>query len=212
VLTAVLLGFALGVRHAFDPDHVVAVSTITARNRDVWRAAWIGVSWGVGHSLTVLAVGSVIIVLRLGIPESLTRVFEFGVGVMLVGLGIANLVAATPRAARHDPPVDAPLHHGLVRSGFVGLVHGLAGTAAVVLLAVAAMPTPSAAIAYLLLFGVGTITGMVGSSLLMSAPLAWLGRGDGARRTALACTGVVSLLLGGFLVVEIGAAGLAAGG
>ena len=205
MLTAVLLGFVLGVRHAFDPDHIVAVSTITARHRNVWRAAWVGASWGIGHSATVVTVGATIIGLHLAIPESFTRAFELGVGVMLVGLGITNLLAAQPGRAK--TPGTPPPPRGLARSGLVGLAHGLAGSAAVVLLAVAAMPTPAAAIAYLLLFGIGTIAGMIGSSLLLFAPLTWLGRGAGAQRAALACTGVVSLLLGCFLVYEIGTAG-----
>jgi hypothetical protein len=209
MLTAVLLGFVLGVRHAFDPDHVVAVSTITARNRGAWKAAWIGASWGLGHSATVITVGAAIIALHIAVPEALTRVFECGVGVMLVGLGIANLVAAKPgRAGGRIAPTGAcgPLHRALARSGLVGVAHGLAGSAAVVLLAVAAMPTRAAAIAYLLLFGVGTVTGMIGSSLIMSAPLAWVGRNERAQRATLACTGAVSLLLGCFLVYEFGAA------
>jgi hypothetical protein len=214
VLTAVLLGFALGVRHAFDPDHVVAVSTITARNRDFWRAAWIGASWGLGHSAMVIAVGATLIGLHVAIPASLTRAFEFGVGVMLVGLGIANLVAARPgRGGAKAADGGAWHHHGVARSGFVGLLHGLAGSAPVVLLAVTAMPTPAAALAYLLLFAAGTVTGMIGSSLLVSAPFALLGGGERVRRLAIASTGAVSVLLGCLLVYQIGAAsgGIAAG-
>ena len=206
MLTAVLLGLALGVRHAFDPDHVVAITAITSRHRSSWTASWIGASWGLGHSATVFAVGVAIIALRIAIPEALADLLELVVGVVLVGLGIANLIAARPNEAGGSLAAAsrASLRATLARSGLVGLVHGLAGSAAVVLLALAAMPTPEAALVYLLVFGSGTVIGMIVFSSLVSVPLGALGRSEHAHRFVTAGTGMVSLVFGGFILFEFG--------
>jgi high-affinity nickel-transport protein len=209
VLTAALLGFALGLRHAFDPDHVAAISTILARHRDPRRAAWIGVSWGLGHGATVLAAGAVVIALRIAVPPQLALALEIPVALLLIGLGAANLLAAGRGSSRRGaaPAADLPLRGALARSGLLGLAHGLAGSAAIALLALAAMPTPGAAFAYLALFGLGTIAGMGVFSFGMSAPLARLSPSAGAERLVIAATGLVSLLVGSWLLYEISMGG-----
>lgn len=209
MLTAAVLGFVLGLRHAFDPDHVVAVTAISSRYRSPWTAAWVGASWGLGHSATVFAVGAVLIALHLTVPATLTLCFEFTVGAILVALGVANLAAARRSVAPGaGPRPERPraLHSTLARSGLVGLAHGLAGSAAVALLALAAMPTAAAAIVYLAVFGAGTITGMIGSSLFLCAPLAAFSRSHQGHRLVTAGTGLVSIVLGCFLMYQIGAA------
>ena len=204
MLTATLLGFALGLRHAFDPDHVIAVSTIAARQRSPWTASWIGVSWGLGHGATVFAAGFAIIALGIAVPESFAHAMEFAVGALLVVLGVANLAASAPEPAACE--IDSPrsLQSVLARSGLIGLAHGLAGSAAVVLLAMAAMPTPAAALVYLVVFAVGTIAGMVLFSMLVGTPFAALGSRPQMRRLVTASTGLASLVFGAYLMYEIG--------
>jgi hypothetical protein len=202
MLTAACLGFVLGLRHAFDPDHVIAVGTIVARHRSPWTAAWIGACWGLGHAATLFAIGFAVIALQLVIPSGLAQAMELGIGVLLVVLGVANLLAATPEPLA--APRDARLHASLARSGSVGLAHGLAGSAPVALLALAAMPTPGAALAYLMVFGLGTIAGMVGFSLALGAPLARLGAQAPLSRWVTASTGMVSLLFGAWVIYELG--------
>jgi hypothetical protein len=202
MLTAVLLGFVLGLRHAFDPDHVAAVSTIVARHRSAWTASWIGVSWGIGHGATILAIGFLVIALRVAIPDGFARAAEIAVGAMLVLLGILNLLAATP--ASRLAHGRAPLRASLLRSGAIGLAHGLAGSAPVALLALAAMHTTAAALAYLLVFGAGTIVGMVAFSLALAAPFARLPASDGLSRWVTAGTGMLSLLIGASLIYGVG--------
>jgi hypothetical protein len=202
MLTAVLLGFVLGLRHAFDPDHVIAVSTIVARHRRAWTACWIGVSWGMGHGATILAIGFAVIALEVAIPDAFGRGIELGIGVLLVLLGVANLVAARP--ALPLVPEGAPLRASLARSGALGLAHGLAGSAPVALLALAAMPSPAAALAYLVVFGIGTIAGMVAFSLALGVPIARAGASAPVARWVTAGTGVVSLLFGAWVIWEIG--------
>ena len=208
MLTAVSLGFLLGLRHAFDPDHLVAVSTLVARNRSPWSATWVGVSWGAGHALTILLVGSAIIGLRIAVPEQFGQMAEFGVGVMLVLLGAANLMASR-RGPGDEAPHAAeaslhPLRGTLARSGAVGLAHGLAGSSALALLATAAMPTPSAALAFLLVFGIGNVAAMAAFSLALGAPLAAAGRAPAWRPRLAAGTGLASLLCGIWLIHRVG--------
>jgi hypothetical protein len=207
MLTAVALGFVLGLRHAFDPDHVIAVSAIAARHRSPWTASWVGVSWGVGHSATVLLSGALLIALRVAVPGGLARSLELGVGILLVVLGVVNLIAAAESAPDGHGPPDAdgtPLRTSLTRSGLVGLAHGLAGSGAVALLATAAMPTPAAALVYLVVFGLGSIAGMVAFSLVLGAPFAALGEVGRWRRPLTAGTGLLSLGFGAWLVLQVG--------
>jgi high-affinity nickel-transport protein len=204
MLTAVLLGFVLGVRHAFDPDHVIAIGTLLARQGSRLTAAWIGVSWGIGHGATVLAVGFLVIALQVAIPDALVRGMELCIGVLLVVLGAANLFAATPDAPARLPTHGAPLRTSLARSGAIGLAHGLAGSAPVALLALAAMPSPEAALVYLVVFGAGTVLGMAAFSLVLGVPFSRPGAAAPLRRWITAGTGVVSLLFGAWLIWEIG--------
>lgn len=158
-LTPILLGALLGLRHATDADHVVAVTTIVAREKSLARAAGVGAIWGVGHTLTLLLLGGAIIAFRLVIPPRLGLGLEFGVALMLIGLGFSNIRRRDELAA---PRLSRPL--------LVGVVHGLAGSAAVALLVLATIRGTAAAVAYLLMFGFGTIVGMMIVTLLLAAP------------------------------------------
>jgi hypothetical protein len=210
MLTAAVLGFLLGLRHAFDPDHVIAVSTIVARHRSPWIASWIGASWGIGHGAMILAIGALVIGLRIAIPEAFARTAEIGIGLLLVGLGVANLFAAygtTAGAAAERNGAGSLLGPTLARSALVGLAHGLAGSAAVALLAIAAMPGPAAALLYLAVFGVGSVAGMVAFSLVVGGPLARFAHAAGHRRFVLAASGLASLSFGSYLLYAVGLAG-----
>ena len=202
MLTAITLGFVVGLRHAFDPDHVVAVSAIAARHRSPWTVSWIGVSWGIGHSLMLLAAGFAVIALRVAIPESLLTSVEVGIGVILVALGAANLLALSTRFETGERSASSPLRSAMARSGMIGLAHGLAGSGTVTLLALAAMPTTEMAMTYVASFSVGTIAGMVGFSLLLGAPAALFGDRDLVRRFAIAGTGAISIAFGILLICQ----------
>lgn len=197
-LTPILLGILLGLRHATDADHVVAVTTIVARERSVARAARIGAVWGVGHTLTLLLLGGAIIAFRLVIPPRLGLGLEFGVALMLIGLGYANL------RRRDDEAVPT-----LTRPLVIGIVHGLAGSAAVALLVLATIRAPFAAAAYLVMFGLGTILGMMVVTMLLAAPALYAAARvervrHGVRVAAGALSIVFGLLLAGELIVDGG--------
>ena len=164
-VSAGLLGFLLGLKHATDADHVVAVTTIVARERTFRRAAWIGGLWGIGHSLTVFLVGGAIIAFRIVMPPRVGLGLEVLVALMLILLGFANLRRGDAAHSHGDTP-----HFHPSRPVLVGVVHGLAGSAAAALLVLAAIPNSAWAFAYLFVFGVGTIAGMMLVTGMLAAP------------------------------------------
>src|SRR5215212_7393486 len=163
LLSVLALGFVLGMRHATDPDHVVAVTTIVSQQRSLARAARTGVLWGVGHTTTILLVGGAIIALKLqlsGIPPRLGLSLELAVAVMLIVLGLLTLAGS-----------DRRVSESTARPMTIGFVHGLAGSAAVATLPqVALIPDPLWAVGYLTVFGVGTIAGMMLVTMSIAAP------------------------------------------
>lgn len=220
------LGFVLGVRHAADADHVVAVSTIVSRHRSMRGAAVIGALWGVGHTLTVLLVGGAIIFFQWVIPPRVGLSMELSVGAMLIVLGAVNIAAVVrriradahpPRAPVAEPPHDhAPVrwldrHLGMtgvysyVRPMVVGIVHGMAGSAAVALLVMTTIGRSSWSVLYLLVFGVGTVVGMMVITAAIGLPFARAGEvrpqfGHGLRMAA----GVLSLGFGLLIAYQTG--------
>jgi high-affinity nickel-transport protein len=207
LLTAAALGFALGIRHAADPDHVAAIAALVARQRSTRAAAWIGAAWGLGHSLTILAFGGAFVALRIAVIPGWALSGELLVAVILVGLGASNLRALS-RAGSDAlaTPSERIACRTTLRSIGVGMAHGLAGSAAVALLALAAVPGREAALAYLLVFGLGTTVGMVATSLGLGAPIRMGSDRPLVARWVLAGSGVLSIAMGIYLAIEVGVA------
>lgn len=214
-LAAILsLGFLLGIRHATDADHVVAISTIVGRERRIQGAALVGALWGAGHTLTILAVGAGIILFSLVIPPRLGLSMEFSVGLMLVALGLVNLFALRQRPTpvhTHQSldSLDRTLGHWtlyqFVRPLVVGLVHGLAGSAAVALLVLTTIRDPHWAVAYLFLFGIGTIAGMMLITVIIASALRFAGTRSAWINSRLSvATGLLSVAFGSFIVYQMG--------
>jgi high-affinity nickel-transport protein len=224
LLSIILFGFFIGMRHATDTDHVVAVTTFVSRERSVKSAALIGMIWGVGHSLTVVGVGAAIVLFGLVIPPKLGMSLEFGVALMLIVLGLVNLRSVfrwawgtPPGGAVSESPTEVHLRTWLdkrfgklssrqmMRPFIVGIVHGLAGSASLALLALPLIQKAGWALAYLLVFGFGTIAGM----MLITAAIAWpcasfASRSVNLSRRLAAASGMLSLGFGLFLVYDIG--------
>ena len=249
-LSILAVGFFLGMRHATDPDHVIAVTTIVSNQRNSMRAAMIGAFWGVGHTLTIFVVGAGIILFNLVIPVRVGLSMEFSVAVMLIILGIWNVAGflrSVPAASVPDPAAEKVIHshshsHGdfvhnhphahshesqsgspdhvpldwmdrafgsvsvyqYLRPLVVGIVHGLAGSAAVALLVLTTIRNVHWAVAYLLIFGVGTIAGMMVITMSIASAFTMMGKGRQkfSRQLALA-SGLLSLGFGLFVAYQI---------
>jgi high-affinity nickel-transport protein len=194
------LGFALGVRHAADPDHLVAVTALVARTRRVFPAMRLGVCWGLGHAMTLFAVGGGIVAFRWVVPPRIGLALEFAVAIALVVVGLVNLVRVSAGDSGFGPS-RPPAR----RAFAIGLIHGLAGSAAVALLVVATVRSPWLASVYLAVFSAGTILGMVVVTTALSLPIGALAaRWGGARRAFRLSTGTLSLAFGLFLMWQIG--------
>lgn len=196
--SAALLGFLLGLKHATDADHVVAVTTIVSRERTFGRAARIGALWGLGHSVTVIAIGGALIAFRLVMPPRVGLGLEFGVALMLIVLGFANLKADGGHQHADGRHTDS------WRPLAIGIVHGLAGSAAAALLVLAAIPETFWALAYLLVFCVGTVAGMVVVTWLLAAPAVYAAQHVQRFQSAIrVAAGVLSLILGLVIAREV---------
>jgi hypothetical protein len=243
----VALGFVLGMRHATDPDHVVAVTTIVSRERTMLHAALIGALWGLGHTFTILVVGAAIILFKLTIPPRLGLAMELAVGFMLILLGVLNMTGLLrraiawltvrrlgPRAHSHflfgrhmvhthdeeGEPIymdsvsmlgwtpqwwrKLGLFH-IARPLAVGIVHGLAGSAAIALLVLTTIHNPGWAIGYLFVFGLGTIAGMMLITAAIALPYAYtLQRFARLNHGLVMASGFLSLAFGLFLCYQVG--------
>ena len=198
LLATFLTSLLLGMRHATDPDHVIAVATVVTSERSVSRAARIGALWGFGHSLTILLVGAAIIALKVAFTVRVGLSMEMTVAIMLIVLGVLNLVNAGAPPAPVSP----------ARPVVIGVVHGLAGSAAAALLLVPLIDDPRLAALYLLVFGLGTIIGMTVVTLAIAVPALAVGAPPArVRRSLRIASGAVSVMFGIYLAHEIGIEG-----
>jgi len=251
LLAIMAAGFFLGMRHATDPDHVIAVTTIVARHRSIRHAAAIGAYWGLGHALTLFVVGGGILLLGWVIPEHIGLSMEFSVGLMLILLGGWNLVGIIPwirrslpsdlaiaevghsHAHNHGeyvhthsnghvpeshprPPETIPLGwldrmfrtigvYQIIRPLIIGIVHGLAGSAAIALLVLTTIRNMKWATVYLCFFGLGNIMGMMLITVAMALPFSYTDtQSFGSERGLRIASGLISIGFGFFMVYEIG--------
>jgi high-affinity nickel-transport protein len=192
---AFVVSLLLGMRHATDADHIVAVTTIVTRERVAWRASRIGLLWGLGHTLTIFVVGGAIILFKLAFTPRLGLSMEFCVALMLMVLGYLNLTSRAPIA-------DAAPQ---LRPFLVGVVHGMAGSAAITLLILPLIDDARWAVIYLGVFGLGTIAGMAMVTLAIAAPAIYVGaRLSGLQRGIRFASGAVSLAFGVYLGYKVG--------
>ena len=198
------IGLVFGLRHATEVDHVVAVSTIVSQHKNVLRSAAVGAMWGAGHTAALLVIGALVLSLRVAIPERVSSWLEFGVALMIIGLGISALWRALRRSSevhvhqhshdglshkhvhfhekqtRHEPSSHSAHSHDVSRIGWkpllIGTMHGLAGSGALTLLVLTQISSPWVGMLYLGIFGVGSIVGMLLMSGLIGLPFAFTSR------------------------------------
>jgi high-affinity nickel permease len=197
LLSLAFLGLLFGVRHATDPDHVVAVTTFVSRRRSVRAASGVGMLWGIGHTGTILVVGGALVLLKLAIVPRVGLGMEFAVALMLVSLGVVNLLGVR-RSARGECAAT-------VRPVLVGVMHGLDGSAAVALAALTQIGDAWGAVAYLFVFGVGTILGMLLITTAIAIPSAYAAqRVAGLQHWFRLTSGAASLCVGLYLAHRAG--------
>ncbi|MGB7068574.1 MAG: hypothetical protein WBD22_03710 [Pyrinomonadaceae bacterium] len=220
-VSVLLIGFVLGLQHAIEADHLAAVSTIVSEKKSLFSASLIGGLWGLGHTISLFAVGVLVIFLKLQISESVEAKLEVIVGGMLILLGLNALknlfmadrlhIHSHEHGARqhvhihsHETIAPATTHHRFsARSIVIGMVHGLAGSAALMLLVLPTISSTSVALAYILIFGVGSIGGMMAMSFLIGLPVyLTANRFEHINKGIRFCAGLFSLGLGAFIVYE----------
>ncbi len=199
------LGALLGMRHALEPDHLAAVSTLMTGERSSAKAALLGACWGVGHTLTLLTTGALLVVMRAEMPAIAAQVFEVCVVLLLVGFGVRAIyqgvrrVPAGPTHSHRRPGAFLPFpvdRWTLARPLLVGAVHGLAGSGALTALVVTTLPSTVTQLGYLTLFGVGSTVGMAALSGLLGWPIARLGAHQVCARIFSLAVGGLSIALG----------------
>ncbi len=219
--SVLLIGFLLGLQHAVEADHLAAVSTIVSEKKNLFMASIVGGLWGVGHTISLFAVGILVIFLKLQISETTEAKLEAIVGGMLVLLGLNALRKLFQSKKIHvhthehgtrahvhlhehdDEPAEASHHKFGPRSIIIGMVHGLAGSAALMLLVVPTIPSPALALLYILIFGVGSIGGMMVMSFLIGLPVHFTANRFAILNKAIRFSaGIFSLGLGSFIIYE----------
>lgn len=200
---AAALGLALGMRHALDPDHVVAMLNMLSGQKSKWKGWRSGALWGLGHSAALLVVGGALILAKAAVPVPLAAGLESLVALMLVGLGLKSIFTERYFAKHgHYHDLDAIFKRGL-RPFFIGLVHGLAGSGAVALLAAAAVPGAAAGFLYLGMFGLGTIAGMTLVTFFLQALSGRLFSDPKVRGRVAMAAGALSALFGAYMLFEL---------
>jgi len=215
LITSSGLGSLLGMRHALEPDHLAAVTTLVTGERNSFKAALLGACWGLGHTFSLIVVGTLLVILRAEMPVRVADAFEFCVALMLIGLGLRAIYLA----ARQGPAGPVHLHHHGTKEHehrgvpahihigtwtlarrplIVGAVHGLAGSGALTALVLATLSSTTARITYMALFGLGSTLGMAALSGLLGWPLARLGANQRLVRAMSLAVGCVSIALGLF--------------
>jgi ABC-type nickel/cobalt efflux system permease component RcnA len=201
LLAVLSIGLVFGLKHATEVDHVVAITTIVSRHKNVFRSAIVGALWGAGHTASLLIIGVVVLSLRVAIPETVSGWLEFGVALMIIGLGVSALWRATrtnnelhvhqhshdglshthvhfhEHENKHSPSSHVSHSHAVSRVGWkpvlVGMMHGLAGSGALTLLVLTQISSPLLGILYVAIFGLGSIVGMLLMSGLIGLPFAF---------------------------------------
>lgn len=214
-ITLLGFGLALGFEHAMDPDHVAAVSTIVGQIMNLKKASVIGILWGMGHTTTIVLTGILILVLKVRLPNWFSPYLELFVGIMLILLGLDILWKVKKKKLhihphRHGDKIHIHFHshkgssdhNHIHRSYLVGLVHGLAGSASITLLVLTSIKSMFIGIIYLILFGIGSIIGMLMISVIIYLPFLFTSRYNKINILIKGGIGLVSVIIGLMIIYQ----------
>lgn len=222
-LSILALGFVLGIKHAIEPDHVIAVSTIASQSKKLFRSTLAGVFWGIGHTATLFIIGIILILMKGEIPEKWAMSLEFLVGIMLVYLGSTTILSFKNLHVHHHEHdgeghihIHSHMYNGqhenvhqhknvsYVKSMLIGLVHGLAGSGAMILLTMSSVKSVWEAATYILIFGVGTVIGMLFFTTIIGIPFVFSAQKLRLNKTLTQITGVISVGFGIYYMYNLG--------
>ena len=210
-LSILALGFVLGIKHAIEPDHVIAVSTIASQSKKLLRSSLAGVFWGIGHTTTLLIVGVILIFMKGEIPEKWAMSLEFLVGIMLVYLGITTILSLKSiHLHQHEHDGEEHKHNhqhksvSYLKSMLIGFVHGLAGSGAMVLLTMSTVNSAWEGAIYILIFGAGTVIGMLFFTTIIGIPFVFSVKNLNLNKTLTQVTGVISTVFGIYYMYNLG--------
>ncbi|WP_050179605.1 sulfite exporter TauE/SafE family protein [Domibacillus robiginosus] len=218
-ISVLALGFMLGIKHAIEPDHVIAVSTIASQSKKLWRSSLAGMSWGIGHTATLFLVGMTMVLMKREITEQWAMSLEFLVGVMLVYFGITTVISYKKTHA-HSPAAGGSVLHNdsksemnnpstgfqllYTKSLFMGFIHGLAGSAAMILLTMSTVQNAWEGALYILIFGAGTIIGMLLSTTIIGIPFVLSSNQIYINKSLTQITGLISIFFGIYYMYNLG--------
>lgn len=209
LLSTLGLGFILGIKHAFETDHIIAVTTMVTEQKNPLKAAVIGTFWGIGHTSTLLAVGLIVLILNISIPAAVSAFFELIIAIVLVITGIRTIKTRPSGYHQHLHSHDGiththlhtPTHHDRRKKSLViGALHGLAGSGALMVLILATIQSVQLGIMYVIVFGAGSIMGMTTISFLIGIPLTLsVKKFTAYERGIRTLAGILSLVIGLYL-------------
>lgn len=198
-ISVLLLGLILGIKHSLEPDHIIAVSTIVSKDKRLSRSTLAGAFWGIGHTATLFVFGILIVLLKGELADKWVMSLEFIVGIMLVYLGSKNLLFYTNRNVKQ--PTERT---SLIKVTLIGIIHGLAGSAAMVLLTMSTVSTVWQCALYILVFGIGTIIGMLIFTTIIGIPFVYSSKSITTNKLLVRFAGSVSLAFGVYYMYSIG--------
>jgi len=209
-LSTLALGFFLGLTHALEADHMIAVSTMVTKSKNPFSAAFVGMFWGIGHTTTLFLVGLIVLVLQVSISKTVSTSLEGIVGIMLLFLGINTLRNTTQTMHEHEHVHNGKPHshihtnhsHRHKRSFLIGTIHGLAGSGALMILVLSTISSVLEGVIYIILFGVGSIAGMSVMSLIFGLPMSYSQRFVRLNKLVHLCVSFISVGFGGVVLYE----------
>jgi ABC-type nickel/cobalt efflux system permease component RcnA len=199
-ISILILGFILGIKHSIEPDHIIAVSTMVSKSKKLRTSTLTGVFWGIGHTITLFIVGMVLVLLKGELSEKWAMSLEFLVGIMLVTLGIKSLlfIKESSQNSNHDRKSS------LLKITLIGVIHGLAGSAAMVLLTMSTVSSIWECALYILIFGAGTILGMLCFTTIIGIPFVYSKKSIGLNSRLTQLAGSVSFIFGIYYMYNLG--------
>jgi len=216
-----ILGFILGIKHAVEPDHIIAVSTIASQSKKLLRSSLAGVFWGIGHTLTIFSVGMVFILIKGEIPLNWAMSMEFLVGIMLVYLGVSSYLSYKKNKIHvHEHEHEGFMHNhfhlklsihnhnkkgiSYFKSVIIGFVHGLAGSAAMIILTMSTVNNPVQGAFYIAVFGLGTVVGMLIFTTIIGIPFVLSSKRTSINLRLTLFAGFISIFFGLYYMYDLG--------